>query len=357
MRNRYVKFLLSAILLTCLSAASLCADIPAPTVPADSENFTYVGRFSDDYRFAWSGCSIRFRIKGTGARAILTTGKEAAVLAVVDGIPGEKIVIDKEDAVYSVAFDLPDGEHDIEIVRTSEAYFGDIRFGGLILPEGTTMLAPPAPSERRILVIGDSITCAYGNEAKALEEGNSVRNQNAYLSYAMIAGRELKADTMLVCWSGRGLFRNRNVGDDKTDTLPQLFARTLSYDKSMLWEQSRFIPQVIAINLGTNDKNTEGGKKEPLKKEDYQAACREFVQALQETFPGVKIILTIGPMELKELPTWQAEVAAELENVYTLVYPNKGGKEYLGGHWHPSVKMQHEMAALLTAKVKEVMGW
>lgn len=357
----YAPALLLLSLLPALCALPQTARAGEPAIIApDNPHLHFIGRFTDDKSFGWSASAIRFKFNGTAVTALFTVtkGKEAGILAVVDGKPAEaKLILKSGQMEYPIADQLPPGEHTVELVKTSEGYIGEVMFNGLKFPAPGKLLPPGPDRERRILVIGDSITCGYGNEAPDVGGGNNVNNENAYLSYPLVAARALNADAVTICWSGKGLFRDRSLKDDQTTTLPKLFDRALPMSPKPDYDHTKFIPHVIAINLGTNDMNEEKGKKPALRKGDYQTACRDFIKRLRELYPDAKIILSIGPMELKNLVGWQAEVAKELTDVHTLVYPRKDGKEYLGGHWHPSVKMDEEMGQQLAAKIREITGW
>jgi lysophospholipase L1-like esterase len=352
-----MKKLLSLLMITTFAAGLLFAGEPV-ILPANDPAIRYVGRFADDFRFGWTGSQIETVFTGSELSAVfeITSGQKAGITAVVNG-EEKRIVVTADQKIYPVASGLKPGEpHRIVLFRRSEGSTGETRFGGFIASSGAEFSAP-APRSRRILVIGDSITCGYANEAAGPKEGNTVENENGYLSYAPIAARELNADLMMICWSGRGLYRNRNVGDDKSGVVPVLFEQTLPKSSDPEWDHSRFIPDVIAVNLGTNDMNTEKGKKEPLNKKDYIGAAAAFVQRLRALYPEVKIILSIGPMEFEPVQSWLSEVAAQFDDVSVLVYPKYTGPEDYAGHWHPSVKKNREMAVQLSARVRELTGW
>jgi lysophospholipase L1-like esterase len=352
-----MKKLFSLLLAAVFSAGLLLAGEPV-TLAANDPAIRYVGRFSDDVRFGWTGSQIETIFTGSELSAVLeiTSGQKAGVTAVVDG-EEKRIVVTAGQKIYPLISGLDPGKpHHLVLFKRSEGSIGELRFGGFIASKDGEFSAPPS-RPHKMLVIGDSITCGYANEAAGPKEGNTVENENGYMSYAAIAARELQADLMMVCWSGRGLYRNRNVGDDTTGVLPSLFEQTLPKSAVPAWDHSRFVPDVIAINLGTNDMNTEKGQKEPLKKEDYIGAGVAFIQHLRALYPGVKIILSIGPMEFEPVQSWLPEIAAQFEGVSVLVYPKYAGPDEYAGHWHPSVKKDREMAAQLILRVRELTGW
>jgi len=328
------------------------------TVAPDDPGIRYVGRFTDDYRFGWTGCEIETRFKGSSIVADLQVvgAAPAGLTIVVDGQP-HFLKLESGRSTPVLAEELePDRWHRISIVKRSEGFQGVLRFNGFELSDGGELMAPEAP-ERRILVLGDSITCGYGNEASDPNEGNTVENENGYMSYALIAARELNADAMLVCWSGRGMYRNRSRNNDRVGTLPQLFEQTLPYDKDLHWEHARFVPDVIVINLGTNDSAVHHGAKPALPKDGFIKTYTQFLKRLREIAPESKLILSIGPMQAGPVPKWLPEIAEQFEDTSVLVYTKFAGKADVGGHWHPSVLKDKKMARQLVEVISEMTDW
>lgn len=352
-----MKKLLSFFAVIVFSAGVVFAAGPASVSPSDPA-LRYIGRFTDDFRFGWTGSQIETVFTGSEISAVLelTSGNKAGMTAVVDG-EEKTIILNAGQTVYPIASGLAAGEpHRITLFKRSEGAIGEVRFGGFQTSEDGSLSAP-ADHSRKMLVLGDSITCGYANEATDVKQGNSAENENGYMSYAPLAARSLDADLMMVCWSGRGLFRNRNVGDDKSGVVPQLFEQTLPKSALPVWDHARFVPEVIAINLGTNDMNEEKGQKTPLQKEDYVGAGVALIQRLRELYPDSKIILSIGPMAFEPMQGWLPEIAKPFKDVSVLVYPKYGGNDEIGGHWHPSVKKDREMAELLVKQTRELTGW
>lgn len=336
-----------------LSLAAGAAELPVHVGP-DHDAIRTVGRFTDDYRFGWTGCRIEMETDAQTVDAELQSvaGGPAGMTVVVDGearflkvVPGQ--------TVYRLAEGLPPGRHRIELFKRSEGQRGCVQFNGFALSEGAQLFEVEA-SERRILVVGDSITCGYGNEAASIEEGNTIENENGYMSYAAIAARRLDADLMMVCWSGRGMYRNRQKNNDTAETMPVVFDRTLPLSAEPEWDHRRYVPDVTVINLGTNDQSTHGGKN-PLQKSDYIGAYKKFIRKIRSFAPDSHVIVSIGPMAYGELGNWLEEIAGELEDVSVLVYARPQGQGDVGGHWHPSVAKHKKMADELVEKIKTVM--
>lgn len=339
---------------------SLCVHatlgLPLTIPPADSA-IRYTGRFSEDYQFGWTGSQIELDFEGTAIDGVfaLTEGPSAGLTVIVDGTPHFLKIIPEETS-YVLAKGLsPDEHHHIAIFKRNEGGLGTVQFKNFHLSEGAKVFKP-AELERKIMVIGDSITCGYGSEAATNEEGNTVENENGYMSYAAIAARSLNADIMMVCWSGRGIIRNYGAEGDKLEKMPELFNRTLPTQKTPEWDHSRFVPDVVVINLGTNDMNTTGDKP-PLDKEAYMSAYKTFLARLKVFAPNAKFILSIGPMTFEPVSEWLPELATEDSTISVLTYEGFSGPEDIGGHWHPTVLKHTKMTTELAAEIQKTTGW
>ena len=347
----FIRVWITLSMCTCLVEAA-----PLSIAP-DHPNLRYVGRFSEDYQFGWTGSQIEIEFEGTSIESTLklTAGKNAGLTIVVDGTPSF-LLIQPDQTTYSLAKGLaPDQRHRIVLFKRSEGSKGAVQFNGFQLSEGAKLFSPTHP-KRKILVIGDSITCGYGNEATTIEEGNSVQNENGYMSYAAIAARNLEADVMMICWSGRGMIRNYGKTDQAYGAYPTLFNRALPMQDKPEWDHFRFIPDVVVINLGTNDMNTNGGK-EPLDKTAFMAAYTAFIARVRTFAPKAPFILSIGPMATAPVSDWLRELVAEEANSSALVFSPFDGPEEIGGHWHPSVKKDKKMAKKLVPQIQSVTGW
>ena len=223
-------------------------------VKPDNDQLRYVGRFTDDYRFSWTGSMIEVDFTGSSVSASFgsaNTKNPVAMTAILNG-KEQVLFITPGEKNYPIAKGLSPKKHHLVLFRRSEASFGVLKFNGLTFSKGTQLFKPSAP-KRKIHGIGDSITCGYGNEAASLEEGNTVENENGYMSYAAIAARDLEADIMMTSWSGKGMSRNGTDKSDQETTLPKLFDYTLPQYKKELYKHVDYTPDVFVINLGTND--------------------------------------------------------------------------------------------------------
>ncbi|MFG0250238.1 MAG: SGNH/GDSL hydrolase family protein [Phycisphaeraceae bacterium JB051] len=349
--------ILLLMFLTCMSVPTQAAQML--WVSPENPKLQYVGRFSSDYTSSWTGSTVRCRFVGTSIAAkLITQSKKISYQVIVDGKPTKMIMVTPQADTYILAENLPAGEHTVELFRRCEAYFGAARLGGFELSEGAKLLTVPV-AKRKVMVIGDSITCAYGSEEPNRSKGNTAENENGYMSYAAITARNLDADIMMVCWSCRGMYRNRNLEHKPgQETMPVLFDRIIPQDKNSKWDINSYKPQVVIINLGTNDLYRGKEQKPALTQENYLGAYRQIVAKLKANYPGVQIFACIGPMAHKPVSDWLTEYQSEDEAIHTVIFPGYNGvNEDIGGHWHPANSKMIKMADQLTGDIKTVLKW
>jgi lysophospholipase L1-like esterase len=257
---------------------------------------------------------------------------------------------------YPLASGLSGPSHTVEIYRRTEANQGVSRFLGFDFgPDGN--LLPPMQHTRRIEVIGDSITCGYGNEGANESCPFSPETENHNQSYAAVAARALEADLSTVAWSGKGIIYN--YGEDTLEPLPELYDRAIPSETDSQWDFG-FIPDAVVINLGTNDFSTDGDPSPELFRDSYAT----FLEHIRSKYPQASIFCTVGPMlGGDDLNAARAGIAAAVG------VRNAAGDDHVeawemdiandspGCDWHPSIATHQAMADALTAKLREALDW
>ncbi len=329
---------------------------PLPLAGPENSAFRYVGRFTDDYRFGWSGSMIETDFSGSKIQADLemVADSEAGLIVVVDGVP-RFLHVSSSTATYTLAENLEVGiAHRIQIFKRSEGALGTLKFNGFRVADDGTLSRPDAPT-RKMLVIGDSITCGFGNEGLDVADGNTVENENGYMSYAPIAARTFGADIMMFSWSGRGMYRN-GTGDALVNTIPLIFNQTLPEDAGPQWDHSRYVPDVIVINLGTNDRRDTD--RAPLTdfETEFKQEYTNFIGRLRDYYPDSEIVLCIGSMGMDPVDGWLPEIAAEFTDTTWFTFTPMTVKDR-GGSYHPNVPKDISMAAELVNVITAATDW
>ena len=277
-----------------------------------------------------------------------------------------RIQLKKGKHVYDVS--APTNKNQlICFVKTTEAFVGEVKVFGLEMfqPKPTELLH--VKRSMNIQFIGNSITCGYGNmvSIEAPPTGNPLtgfhsENENAYLSYAMQAARMLDASPTLVSFSGKGMYRN--FDSDTIETMPKIYNRIhLQKKTSANWDSLTVqIPDIIVINLGTNDFFGES-KNIPLNDAVFIKTYIAFVARLIKLYPTAKIICANGSMMNDAWPEgkycWTrmqlalTTVCKHFEdNGDTAIYPFFFTPQQapFGEDYHPSLVTHSKMAKELT---------
>ena len=265
--------------------------------------------------------------------------------------------------MVTLATALPQGEHSLHLMYIIEGYDLKPDFRGFILDRDARLLPPPPLSERTIEFIGNSITCGYGNESIVASDPFEYETENHYLTYAQLTCRALGARAHVVARSGIGVYRS--YGGPKTGTPDNVmtteYEYTTLYDRSEQWDFSRYQPQLVCINLGTNDLSTNNYDVALLK-----AAYQKFLKQVRSHNPQARIVFLCGSM----LNGQELEIARQTLNdvvdearrqgdqaVYRFDFTPQTGDIRYGASWHPSVWQHQKMAAELTAYLRSLMQW
>lgn len=319
----------------------------------------FIGRTDDSAtgvtRFAWSGSGVAFRFSGTEASVRMDdAGRFFTVL--VDGSLQPALATQPGERSYPVASGLTEGEHEVLMYRRTEASFGNTSFVDLELGSGT-LLPPPPARTRRVELIGDSITCGYGNLGADQNCNFSADTEDHYQTYGAIAARNVNAELTTVAWSGKGVVFN--FGDDKNEPLPALYDRTLPSEPQLLWDFS-WQPDAVVINLGTNDFSTDDDPSETV----FTAAYEAFLIRLRDKYPNAYILCLIPTLlSGSDLTTAQSYIES------VVAARNTAGDNNVEAHamsfqrsgwgcdWHPSLATHASMGEALTQKLKSSLSW
>jgi lysophospholipase L1-like esterase len=364
--KRFILLTMLVLLSTSMQASKtlpLQGTVILPTNP----NIQYVGRICFDNperpRFTYPGTQINCQFTGTSIR-LWAKPKSGYFMAQVDDAEAFKVAFTGErDSVVNIATALPKGNHSLKLMYIIEGYDLKPDFRGFILDKGATLLEPPALPSRSIEFIGNSITCGYGNESIEKSDPFEYETENHYLTYAQQTCRELNAYAYVVARSGIGVYRS--YGGPKTGTPDNVmtteYEYTNLYDRSEKWDFSRFQPQLVCINLGTNDMSTNNYDVKLLK-----AAYKRFLQQVRGHNPNAKILFLCGSMlngkELELVKQTLNEVVDEAHKdgdteVYRFDFSPQTGDIRYGASWHPSLWQHQKMAGELTAYLRSLMQW
>lgn len=325
----------------------------------------YLGRVNPATKeLTWSATGVSFTFTGTSA----TIGLEA-----LSGSNSAELIVDgKSTYISSVTGtsistpNLTSGNHTVEFRKSSEALFGSI-FLGNITTDGT--FGPDVPAlPRKIEVIGDSITSAYGIGA-LLPCTNTAALEIISESYSVLAATTLKADYSIISWSGIGIIRNYASG--QTDTSPIMPERYTKYGANDASNSYTFpasdAPDAVVINLGTNDFG-HNNVRPKLTKSEYTAAMVKFVNYVAGAYKNdPAFFLLTSPMLNDGYPAGEMVKSTQREGLQDAIAMLNGTRAYLvewadqgsevGCDYHPTPGTNEVGAEALVGRVREVLGW
>jgi lysophospholipase L1-like esterase len=314
----------------------------------------YVGRYDDSdpshIRLGWSGIGFVVRFSGTGVSARIDDAGQYMTV-VVDGTVQPNLATAGGEQDFVIASGLPDGEHVVEVYRRTEGSFGPTTILDVTV-EGE--LLPPPVVDRRIEVIGDSITCGYGNEGVS-PCSFSAETENQYMAYGAIAARTVGAEINTIAWSGKGIIYNYDT--DTNQPMPTLYDRTVAAEEAA-WDYS-WQPDVVVVNLGTNDFSTDGDPSE----EQYVGAYVTFATHIREVNPDAFILLVSPSLYGDEVALVDGYLASVVQQRMdagdTAIATANINVDWIGSgcDGHPSVATHEGMAARLVEELGTHVGW
>lgn len=331
--------------------------VPPDPPPALSEVHAS-GRFQATpagLRSSWSGSSFTSTFSGTGISVVFdAAGSSTDYEIIVDGErrAENKIELTAGEKSYPVVSGLPPGQHTVTVHRRTEASTGATIFKGFQVIGGA-LVPTPSPFLHRVEFVGDSITCGYGTECKTAAEAFSTKTENHWLTFGAGASRALSADAHFVAWSGKGMFHN--YGNEASAKMPELFPRTIGGEAETAWDFASWKPEVVVINLGTNDWN--GGIDTAPEIEAFKTAYRAFIDTVAGHYPGV-VIFGIGNAIVGKSHTDAIKAIMEGYGSPTRRYLLFAVKASEGqGCYHPTAATHARWSSELAAAIKDATGW
>lgn len=355
----------------------------------DKNELIWNGRYLDNdgiRYFDYSASGFCFVMKGRRAEAVIVSDPDSwneankAVLGVfvtegadtgiqaISEEPAARVTLTERETRIALFESDVEKTVCVRVMKFSEAAFGYAGFKSLEIDgelQKPVNSVDKSTSPLKIEFIGDSITCGYGIEGVWEKDIFTTQQERPDKAYAFLTAKALGAEVQLCSWSGIGLISN--YVDPATVNLPDtkwLMQTNWPYtDKALslrlglepeVWDGSRFVPDVVVINLGTNDISWVRGMEE--RRQEYTAQLRHLIEAVHRRSPKAKIICCLGTMgealndsvkeavELfkKDFP----KVCAEF-----LPFTQQLESDGIGADWHPSAVTHKKMAEKLIALI------
>lgn len=229
---------------------------------------------------------------------------------------------------------------------------------------------PTEAAKHSIEFIGDSITCGYGVD-DPLGKSFSIYNENAAKTYAYKAAQNFGADYSFVSVSGAGVISGYSGNGKINDALlvPNFYDKfcftwswfdgeqTANYD----WDFSQYQPELIVVNLGTNDNSYTKG--DPDKCAEFEKGYVNFLKEIRAKNPNSEILCTLGIMGQELYPsitdavdTYKTETGDSKVSVFEFSVQDSENNGY-AVDYHPSAVSQKTAAYELTNAIEGIYGW
>jgi lysophospholipase L1-like esterase len=333
-------------------------------VPADDPRVAVTGRVDRSragrVRLGYPGVALGLRFEGASLamRAEATT-PDVYFDVSVDGGPARVLRLAAGAADAVLAEGLAAGTHTVELVHRNETWQGVVSVVGFRTDAGGRLVPPGPRPTRRLLFVGDSVTCGENVDRAVGACPKDASHWNAAGSYGMRLARALSAEAHLVCYGGRGLVRD---WQGRTDVLnaPRFFDLALPEEDGPAWDHAGWAPDAVVVSLGTNDFST--GLPE---REAWVSAYVAFVRRIRARHPSAGVVLTEGAIVSDAEPARPARttLAAFLDEAVRRLADRRIVHAPSARHpgdacdVHPTAAEHAAMARELEPSVRAVAGW
>ena len=376
-----IKMKKTAALLTALFMMFLCGwtqgeNLQDRSVPTTEEYVKLTGRTVSENGICWmihSGSTLGFRFTGTKASVEIigdssVSGQKDSQARFAVYVNGERMLdrmVSKKEETVEIFSSETETEAEIMIVKLSEgtnSVFGirEISVSGTKDPE-------PLPEKKlKIEFIGDSITCGYGVDDENRDHHFSTETEDATKTYAWKTAMALDADCSFVSYSGHGIISGYTGNGVKVpgQTVPAVYEKlgknygsaASVIDLNQAWDFSLFQPDIVVINLGTNDDTYTLQDKE--RKEEFIAAYVGFLKMVRKNNPDALIVATLGIMGDRLYSGVKEAVSRYKQetndgNVRPLHFSPQTGSTGYAADWHPTEATHEQAAAFLIEKLNQ----
>lgn len=347
---------------------------------ATEEHVKIIGRthyYNEVLWLALSGGGIEFTFYGTKAEitligdAIASTGNNLARIGI--SVNGQRVIDDQlnqQRTTYTVFESDTAQEVTVSVLKLSEAAMSTAGIQEISVTAADGI--KPAPDlPHRIEFIGDSITCGYGVDDEVALHSFSTATEDVTKAYAYLTAQQLQADYSMVSYSGYGIITGYTDNDQKLTThlIPDYYELAGKsegrFDDTLLpqdvrWDFDRFVPELIVINLGTNDDSYT--KEDAGRQAEYAREYVEFLKMVRRNNPHARVLCTLGIMGDRLYPYLEQAVSSYTRqsgdsNLSAMKFDVQLEADGYAADFHPSRATHRKAADKLAAYIRELMGW
>lgn len=337
-----------------------------------NQRIKLVGRtyFDSDLLYTnFSGSGIKCKVESNVfsitfyASLYADTNNRPYVSILVDGVRND-YALDEEFKTISI--NLADGIHDVEVLKRTES---SVSFAAIKDIKADNFYPIEEENKLKIEFYGDSLTCGFGNLSNDPSEPFTTSTESFLDGYSYLLAKKLNADYSAICVSGFPVYKSRwNQGfplDSVADMISIAgYSNDMTINTAPKWNNSQYIPDLVVINLGTNDESylTEGidwidelikkcGSYEAAKASDefkkelgaLRLRTIRFFEDLYKTYgKDLKVLYLIGMVWCSQFIYDTLQIAVEdfnNPNVYYYRLNEPKSNDVFGAVWHPGKEM------------------
>lgn len=330
----------------------------------------------DTLWMALSGTGIEFSVTGTFARITFLTddtwcGEPENRSRVAVYVDEERVVdtlLDKSETVITAFKSEGPGNHIVWVIKLSESAMSTCGISGI---ETDGEISPTEPKERLIEFIGDSITCGYGVDDEDRDHHFSTGTEDVTRTYAYKTALALNSDYSMVAFSGYGIVSGYTAIGEKVGNqlVPEYYEKLgFSYGtykdgykpQNIQWDFSVNQPDLIVINLGTNDMSYVLNREE--RREEYISGYIVFLKKVRKNNPAARLLCVLGMMGEALCPAvedvvkrYKAETGDN--RISYMGFNDQLPEDGYAANWHPTETTHTKAADKLIAEIRSCIGW
>jgi len=328
-------------------------------IQPDSAAVSYSGRidFSDRRApvFDWPGVMISAVFANSQNCSVIlddSGGNDFNVF--INGVHGGIIECVKGEKEYVISKSLAPGENTVTLTKRTESYDGITVFKGFVVDKGAKPGKPADEPKLKIEFIGDSLTVGYGVEGPGISCDSVRKYTNNHMGFAATAARALNGGFHIIAVSGRGLVKNYGENSPQSERpLPFYYESTLMNRPEVKWDFKLWVPDVVVINLGTNDFSAE---PKPAA-EQFINAYTALIEKVRGYYPEAAIFICEGPAQSEPFFDYFDAVLRKHEgkNVHALEMQMLKPADW-ACDYHPNRKAAERMAGEAVEGIKRILN-
>lgn len=252
-------------------------------------------------------------------------------------------------------------KHIVEVIKLTECPVNHVGYKNLKC-DGE-FIEEDFAKDKKILIFGDSVTCGFGIDANHETPDFYTKEENYLKSYAYLLSKKLDADVVNVASGGFPVHKSPYSKGYKIDNIPDLlniasFDINSTLENAPKWDNSKFVPDIIIVNLGANDGAYINSSLDKYNKEEklnfLKSKLDDFIINLKKSFPFSKIIIMSNLLKLDSCIDKVLDQVGEKNKTYRFISTaDSFSKERPAGH--PSALMHEYGACELEKFVRSIL--